>query len=48
MKTHPTSTLGDLPMEGIVARPAVEMRSRGGDRVICKIKWRDFKPEVME
>ena len=48
VKTHPMSTLGDLPMEGIVARPAVEMRNRGGDRVICKIKWRDFKPEVTE
>ena len=46
VKEGPHSTLGDLPMEGIVARPAVELRTRGGDRVIVKIKWRDFKPEA--
>lgn len=31
-----------LPMEGVVARPAVELKNRRGGRVIVKIKARDF------
>lgn len=40
---HPTSTMGTAMMEGVVGRPAVEMRDRRGNRVIVKIKWEDFK-----
>lgn len=37
------SRWGDFEAEGIVARPKVEMRTRRGDRIITKIKHRDFK-----
>ena len=40
---HPASTMGTAMMEGVVGRPAVEMRDRRGNRVIVKIKWKDFK-----
>ena len=43
VRGNPRSTLGDIEMEGIVCRPKVELRDRGGERVICKIKWNDFK-----
>jgi hypothetical protein len=36
------SRWGDFQAEGIVARPKVELRTRGGDRIITKIKCRDF------
>lgn len=36
------STWGDFRAEGIVARPAVECFDRRGDRVITKIKCKDF------
>jgi len=36
------SVWGDFLAEGIVARPAVELRTRRGDRVITKIKACDF------
>lgn len=36
------SQWGDFLAEGIVARPKVEMLTRGGDRIIAKIKSRDF------
>lgn len=32
----------DLTAEGIVARPTVEMKRRNGDRVITKLKYKDF------
>lgn len=37
-----TSAWGDFQAEGIVARPATELKTRGGKRVITKIKRRDF------
>ncbi len=37
-----TSFWGDFQAEGIVARPTVELRTRRGDRVITKLKYRDF------
>jgi hypothetical protein len=37
------STWGDFEAEGIVARPRVELQTRGGRRVITKIKCRDFR-----
>ncbi len=36
------STWGSFPAEGIVARPATELCTRGGDRVITKLKIKDF------
>ena len=37
------STWGDFEAEGIVARPKVEMFSLSGERIITKIKCRDFR-----
>lgn len=42
IKTHPTSLLRDAEMEGIVGRPAIQMFSRTGERIMVKIKCRDF------
>ena len=42
VKTKPMSTIGNAPMEGLVARPKVELNDRCGNRVIVKIKVRDF------
>lgn len=36
------SAWGDFEAEGIVARPETELRARRGDRMITKIKCRDF------
>lgn len=36
------STWGAFTAEGIVARPKVELKTRNGDRIITKIKHRDF------
>ena len=42
---HPNSVVAEneVEMEGIVARPKVEMRDRCGNRIIVKIKWNDMK-----
>lgn len=45
VKTAPQSRFGTAKMEGVVGRPAVEVRDRRGNRVITKIKVRDFKEE---
>lgn len=37
------STIGTAPIEGFVGRPKVEMFDRRGNRVIVKIKVRDFE-----
>jgi hypothetical protein len=37
-----SSQWGKFDAEGIVARPAVEMRTRSGHRIITKIKLKDF------
>lgn len=37
------STWGDFIAEGIVARPAVELKTRNGSRIITKIKHSDFR-----
>lgn len=37
------SQWGEFPAEGLVCRPTTEMRTRRGDRIITKIKCRDFK-----
>jgi len=42
VKSGITSMWGDFMAEGIVARPAVELFARNGDRIITKLKHRDF------
>lgn len=42
IKTKPKSTWGDFETEGVVARPLVEFFNRFGERIIVKIKCRDF------
>lgn len=42
VKSKPMSTIGKAPMEGLVARPMVELKDRCGNRLIVKIKVRDF------
>jgi hypothetical protein len=37
------SRWGDFKAEGIVARPAIELKTRSGNRIITKIKHKDFK-----
>lgn len=37
------STWGDFEAEGIILRPLVEMRDRRGDRIITKLKVKDFR-----
>ena len=43
---HPKSKLREAELEGIVCRPKHEMFARNGDRIIVKIKCRDF-PKVV-
>ena len=38
------SRWGKFDAEGIVARPAVELKARNGGRIITKIKHKDFTP----
>lgn len=42
VRETPESRIGTAPLEGIVARPDVEVRDRLGRRVIVKIKRKDF------
>ena len=41
-----TSTWGDFQAEGVIARPTTELRNRRGERVITKLKCRDFAKEA--
>jgi len=43
VQTEPKSTIGNAMMEGVVARPTVEVKNRKGERIIVKIKVKDFK-----
>lgn len=43
VKTKPNSTIGTAKMEGLVARPKVELYDKNGNRLIVKIKVCDFK-----
>lgn len=43
VKSRPTSTIGTAKMEGLVGRPALELRTMNLDRLIVKIKVRDFE-----
>lgn len=42
VKTKPKSKIGTANSEGLVARPLVELKDGNGNRVIVKIKVRDF------
>jgi hypothetical protein len=42
VKAKPHSTWGPFEMEGFIAKPPVELMNRFGERVITKIKCRDF------
>ena len=42
VKKGSNSQWGDFIAEGIVARPKTELRTRRGDRIITKIKYKDF------
>lgn len=42
IKTHPKSMLKDGEMEGVVGRPMIQMFTRNGERIMVKIKCRDF------
>jgi len=46
VRLHPKSSLRDGEMEGLVCRPMIELRTRRGDRLIVKVKCRDFPKEV--
>lgn len=43
IRKHPKSGLRDAELEGIVGRPVVQMFSRKGERIMVKIKCRDFE-----
>ena len=43
VKSKPSSTIGAAPMEGVVGRPKCELQDRCGNRLIVKIKARDFE-----
>ena len=46
VKAHPLSLLpGTAYMEGVVAKPALDLKDRLGKRIIVKIKYEDFKKE---
>lgn len=42
IRKHPKSQLRDAELEGFVCRPACELLDRMGNRIIVKIKCRDF------
>lgn len=42
IKKHPKSVLRNAEMEGIVCRPFCELQDRRGERIIVKVKCRDF------
>lgn len=43
VQSEPQSTWGPFVSEGLVIRPTVELFDRGGNRIITKVKVRDFK-----
>ena len=42
VRTGVKSKWGDFTAEGLVLRPSVELKTRSGERIITKIKHRDF------
>lgn len=43
VKARPKSTIGIANMEGLVGRPALELLTTNGSRLIVKVKVRDFE-----
>ena len=43
VKRGMTSTWGNFAAEGIVARPTIELKDRSGNRIITKLKHKDFE-----
>ena len=43
VKSKPMSTIGTALMEGLVGRPMEELRDRRGNRLVVKLKVRDFE-----
>ena len=43
VKTKPKSKIGTADSEGVVGRPEMELQDRTGNRVVVKIKVRDFE-----
>lgn len=43
VRNRPKSTIGTAKMEGLVGRPAMELLTGNGNRVVVKIKVRDFE-----
>lgn len=43
VKTKPDSTIGTAKMEGVVCRPKVDISDRRGNRLIVKVKVKDFE-----
>lgn len=43
VKTKPKSKFGTADSEGVVGRPIIEMQDRTGNRIIVKIKVKDFE-----
>lgn len=42
VRSKPRSTIGTAPMEGVVGRPMTELKNAYGERLIVKVKVRDF------
>ena len=42
VKARPNSTIGNAKMEGLVCKPLEEVRDRMGNRVVVKVKCKDF------
>ena len=45
IRTRPQSFIGDLPMEGIVGRLPRTLYDNRGNRIITKVKWKDYMPK---
>jgi hypothetical protein len=45
IRSYPKSVYGDFIMEGIVCKPEIQLFDRFGQRIITKIKVRDFRDE---
>jgi ATP-dependent RNA circularization protein (DNA/RNA ligase family) len=43
VRSNPDSRIGTAKMEGLVCRPVHELQDRCGNRIIVKIKYKDFK-----
>ena len=43
VKSNPKSTIGNAFMEGLIGRPSIELKTNNGERIIVKIKCRDFQ-----